>query len=78
MKELKQKLFDTLEEIYNSLTGNKKAIEIFFDYWNRISDENNGKKINEILDNFYLEFQKCKYNVDWKVLDKLEEFDFDF
>lgn len=77
MKELKQKLFDALEEIYSLLTG-KKAIEIFFYYWDRISDENNGKKINEILESFYLEFQKCKYNIDWKVLDKLEEFDFDF
>lgn len=79
MLELKKRLFDVLEDIWNELTFDKEGKEIF----NNLQDElmeaiskEDSFKINDMIDKFYSEFQKTKYGINWEILDKFEDMDF--
>lgn len=79
MLELKKRLFDALEDIWGELTFDREGKEIFNNLWDELMEaiiKEDLFQINEIIDKFYLEFQKTKYDISWEILDQLEDMDF--
>ena len=79
MLELKKRLFDALQDIWGELTFDKEGKEIFNSLWDELMEaiiKEDLFKINEMIDKFYLEFQKTKYDISWEILDQLEDMDF--
>lgn len=79
MLELKKRLFKALDDIWCEITFDNEGMEIFNNLWDELMEaivKENLSKINEIIDKFYLEFQKTKYDISWEILDQLEDMDF--
>ena len=77
--ELKNKLYDVLEEIWEKLTFDPDGKKEFNLLWDELTEsyiKEDYLATNEIIGKFYTEFQKVKYEISWDILDKLEDIDF--